>query len=88
MGCLQDIQPEMEKPAWQKNKKTPEERREEKAQSFRMAFEASDMEGTGRVKLSDLKDYMGVTLNTIKKYIDESQEFKRENGMAVRVSKT
>ena len=52
------------------------------------AFEASDMENTGKVKLSDLVDYMGVTLNTVKKYVDESKSLKRENGMAVNVSKT
>lgn len=87
IGSLKDIQPDEEKPSWQKKKKTPEERKNEKDSSLRTAFEANDMDGKGRVKLSELKDYMGVTLNTIKKYVDESKEFKREDGMAVRVSK-
>lgn len=87
VGCLKDIQPDAEKPIWQKNKKTPQERKEEKENSLKTAFEANDMDGTGKVKLSDLKDYMGVTLNTVKKYVDVSKEFKRENGMAVKVSK-
>ena len=86
-GCLNDIQPENERPAWQKKKKTPEERKQEKEESLLMAFEASDMEGKGQVKLSDLVDYMGVTINTVKKYVDASKDFRRENGMVVKVSK-
>lgn len=86
-GVLGDIQPEEDLPAWRKKQKTPEERKQEKEASLMAAFEASDMEGTGAVKLSDLVDYMGITLNTVKKYVDESKNFKRENGMAVKVSK-
>lgn len=87
VGSLKDIQPDAELPPWKKKQKTPEERKQEKEASLMAAFEASDIEGKGRVKLSDLKDYMGVTLNTIKKYVDESKELKRENAMAVKVSK-
>lgn len=87
VGSLKDIQPEEEKPAWQRRQKTPEERKQEKEDSLMEAFEASDLEGNGAVKLSDLVDYMGVTLNTVKKYVDRSQNLKRENGMAVKVSK-
>lgn len=86
-GCLGDVQPEDEKPVWQKKKKTPEMRKKEKDASLWMAFEANDMEGTGQVKLSDLSEHMGVSVNTVKKYVDESKEFKRENGMVSKVSK-
>lgn len=86
-GCLNDIQPEDERPAWQKKKKTPEERKQEKEESLLTAFEASDMDGKGQVKLSDLVDYMGVTINTVKKYVDASKDLRRENGMVVKVSK-
>lgn len=88
VGSLKDVQVENEQPSWKQKKKTPEERKAEKEESFRIAFEANDVEGTRRVKLSDLKDYMGVTLNTVKKYVDETKGFKREDGVAVRVSKT
>ncbi len=84
---LFDIQPEAEKPVWQKKKKSPGEKKKEKEDSLRVAFEANDLEGTGQVKLSDLTEHMGVTVNTAKKYIDESEEFCRENGMVSRVSK-
>lgn len=86
-GVLKDISTE-ENPPWQKMKKTPKERKQEKEKSLMTAFETSDMDGKGQVKLSDLADYMGVTLNTIKKYVDESKHLKRENGLAVKVSKT
>ena len=39
------------------------------------------------MKLSDLSEHMGVAVNTVKKYVDESKEFKRENGMVVRCQK-
>ena len=82
-----DVQAEEEKPVWQKKKKTPEMRKKEKDAGLWMAFEANDMEGTGQVKLSDLSEHMGVSVNTVKKYVDESKEFKRENGMVSKVSK-
>lgn len=88
-GTLGDIQPETEKkPAWQQKKKSPADRKKEKEDSLRTAFEANDMEGTGNVKLSDLSEYMGISVNTVKKRVDESKEFQRENGMVSRCQKT
>ena len=88
IGTLGDLEPEENRAPWQKKKKDPEERKKEKADGLRTAFEANDLEGTGKVKLSDLSGHMGVAVNTVKKYVDESKEFKRENGMVSRVSKT
>ncbi|MFR3946766.1 MAG: hypothetical protein ACLTZM_06465 [Ruminococcus sp.] len=62
-------------------------KKKDKEDSLRLAFEANDMDGNGSVKISDLVTYMGVTLNTVKKYVDSSKEFKRENGMIFKVSK-
>ena len=87
VGSLKDLQLEDDKPAWQKKQKSPEERKKDKEDSLRLAFEANDMDGNGSVKISDLVTYMGVTLNTVKKYVDSSKEFKRENGMIFKVSK-
>lgn len=87
IGTLGDLEPEESRPAWQKKKKSPAERKKEKDDSLRTAFEANDLEGTGKVKLSDLSEHMGVAVNTVKKYVDESKEFKRENGLVSRVSK-
>lgn len=87
IGVLKDIQPEAEKAYWQKKKKSPQERKKEKEESLRFAFEANDIDGTDCVKLSDLSKHMGVAINTVKKYVDESKEFKRENGMVSRCQK-
>lgn len=87
VGVLSDIEPDTDRPAWQKRKKTPQERKKERDVSLKMAFEANDLEGTGKIKISDLGEYMGVTLNTVKKYVDESKEFRRENGMVSKCQK-
>lgn len=87
VGVLKDIQPEAEKAQWQKKKKSPQERKKEKEESLRTAFEANDMDGTGSVKLSDLSEHMGVAINTVKKYVDESKEFRRASGMVSRCQK-
>ena len=87
VGSLGDIKPEESKPAWQKKKKTSQERKEEKEQSLEMAFEACDMESTGSVKLSEISEYLGISLNTAKKYIDNSKTFQRDNGTVSKVSK-
>ena len=87
IGSLKDLKLEDDKPAWQKKQKSSEERKKDKEDSLRLAFEANDMDGNGSVKISDLVTYMGVTLNTVKKYVDSSKEFKRENGMIFKVSK-
>lgn len=87
VGVLGDIEPDTDKVPWQKKKKTPEERKKEKQESLRIAFEANDMDGLGKVPLSTLVTHMGVTLNTVKNYIKESEDYKHENGMAVRTVK-
>lgn len=86
VGSLSDLQADAEKPAWQKKQKTPQERKKEKNDSLKAAFDASDLEGKGRVKMSDLMEYMGVTINTVKKYVDNSKDFKREDGTVIKVS--
>ena len=78
MGILGDIQPEAERPAWQKKKKTPEERKKEKEQSLLIAFDAADKNESGAAKISDLADIMGISLNTAKKYVDASKVLKRD----------
>lgn len=84
-GVLGDIKPEGEEPAWKKKQKgSAANRKKVNEDSLRIAFEALDMDSTGSVKMADLAEYMGVTLNTIKKRIDESENFKRDKGMVVK----
>lgn len=88
IGILADSNPDGSGTSWKDTtkRKTPEEKRNEKKDSLRKAFEANDLNQEGAVKLSDISEYMGVSINTAKKYVDESEEFHREkNGMVVRV---
>ncbi len=84
-GILMDSPPDGEGKSYKTaKKKTPEEKKTEKNEELRKAFEASDLNNEGKVKLSDISEYMSVSVNTIKKYVDESKEFRRENGMVVK----
>ncbi len=84
-GILMDSTPDGEGKSYKAaKKKTPEEKKTEKNEELRKAFEASDLNNEGKVKLSDISEYMSVSVNTIKKYVDESKEFRRENGMVVK----
>ena len=88
-GALKDIQTEAEQPPWQKKGKlkSPAEKKKENLEKLKEAFEQSDMDGTGKVKMSDIGEYMNITVNTVKKYVDESKEFRRDNGMVSRCQK-
>ena len=63
VGCLKDLQTEVDKvPAWQQKKqKTPDERKKEKDDSLRIAFEANDLEKT--TKATPTKDIIAPTTN-------------------------
>lgn len=79
-GGLQDIQPENDKTGWKrdiKTAKTPEERKIERANKLEIAFEGCQRDGQATVK--ELVKQMGVAINTVKNYIDESDEFVRDN---------
>lgn len=86
-GALGDIQPQDEKPPWQKKKKSPEDTWKDKENELRMHFGFCDKDGTGRVKLSDLCDSMGGKApNTVKNYIKRlPKEFKNENGIVIKL---
>lgn len=86
VGSLKDIQLDVDKAASKKTK-TPAEKKREKEEKLMLAFEACDLDSDGKVKLTDLAEYMGVSLNTVKNYVDESRKLNRESGMAVKTVK-
>ena len=86
VGSLKDIQLDVEKAAAKKTK-TPAEKKREKEEKLMLAFEACDMDGDGKVKLTDLAEYMELSLNTVKNYVDESRKLNRESGTAVKTVK-
>jgi RecA-family ATPase len=65
---------------WKQNfskKKTPKERAEERKNALETAYEACSMDG--KVTLSDIAEYMGVSEKTVKRRVDESPFFWRDN---------
>lgn len=91
IGTLKDVQAEDNKPFWQKAKKDPEERKVEKTtmkmQKLENAFYMCNLDESDKVRIKDIAEFLNVTVNTAKGYIDLSEDFERENGMCVRVSK-
>lgn len=75
-GCLNNIEPDSEKPPWQKamEKRKPKEKKLEiRKAALETAFEACKI--GGEVTLKDLAEYMGVTEKTIRNHVKEHQSF-------------
>lgn len=65
---------------WKQNfskKKTPKERAEDRKNALETAYEACSIDG--KVTLADMAKYMGVSEKTVKRRIDESPVFWRDN---------
>ena len=78
VGVLEDIQPEDEKPNWQKAKearKSPEDKKKERLAAFEMAFSALN-DGKKPVTLDGLSEYLGVTNKTVRNRIKEHGKFE------------
>ncbi len=74
---LEDLQPESEKPAWQKSKaktKSPEDKKKERKEALETAYSALD-EGEG-VTASELAEYLGVSKRTVWNHIKEHGGFE------------
>ena len=81
VGSLQDIQPEDEKPAWQKameKRKSPEQKKKERKQSIETAFEACGIDEV--VTVQAMAEYMGTSEKTIRNRLKEHGGFIIEEG--------
>lgn len=86
-GVLSDLNPDEEAPIWQKNlaksgkrKKTPEQRKQERAQEFEEAFNVCESMETP-VTVKALAEYMNLTDDTIRKRREEvSEKFWIDSG--------
>lgn len=81
IGILNDLEPEAEKPNWQKNfkkKKNPEDTKKERKESLETAFDACGIDGN--VTLTGLAEYMGVTEKTVRNRIKEHGGFWIDEG--------
>lgn len=75
-GVLADIDPDGETLAWQRNfkkKKSPDDRKKDRKESIETAFEACGIEG--KVTVSALAEYMGVTEKTVRNRLKEHGGF-------------
>ena len=71
-GALKDIDPESEKPPWQKamDKRKPKEKKlEERKEAFELAYEACKIEGS--VKVDAVAEFLGVTEKTVRNRVKE-----------------
>ena len=83
-GVLGDIQPDAEKPSWQKNfkkKRTPEEAKKDRMNSLEEQYESlkSFNEG-GKVTIKELAESMGTTEKTVRNRIKEHGGFWIDEG--------
>lgn len=83
-GALGDIQPDAEKPAWQKNfkkKRTPEEAKKDRMNSLEEQYESlKSFNEDGKVTVKDLAESMGTTEKTVRNRIKEHGGFWIDEG--------
>lgn len=84
-GVLNDIDPDDNKPQWQKAKdarKSPEEKKKERMNALEIAYEALKIDG--EVTIKSLEEYFTLSTNAVRKRVDEHPDFTREGGVVIR----
>ncbi len=83
---LKDLEPEGDKPPWQKNtggkKKSPKDKRKEQNEALESAYEACSIDEV--VTLESLAEFLGVTDRTVRNRIKNHKGFDIENGEVTR----
>lgn len=80
-GALRDIEPDGDRPPWQKNfgkKKSPKDRKQDRKGSVETAYEACGIDG--EVTVDALAEYMGVTEKTVRNRLKEHGGFWIDEG--------
>lgn len=80
-GCLKDVEPDGEKPPWQKamEKRKPKAKKsQDRKAAFETAYEACKI--NGEVTLKDMAEYMGKDERTVRRYVNASENFSCNNG--------
>lgn len=89
VGCLKDIQPDAEKPAWQKgvakNKKNAQERKTDRRKALEEAIDGSNFGETPSV--ADVAEYLGISERTVRDRIKEHGGYTIEDGIVHRKAK-
>lgn len=86
-GVLEAVSPDSEDGgrSWKRNfaqKKSPDERADERAKGIEAAFEACKFDG--EVSVSDMAEYMGVSEKTARRRLKEHGEYTIDEGIVVR----
>lgn len=79
--ALRDIEPDGDRPPWQKNlskKKSPQDRKKDRKGSIETAYEACGIDG--EVTVDALAEYMGVTEKTVRNRLKEHGGFWIDEG--------
>lgn len=81
-GVLKDAKADIDAPYINnfKNKRPPEEVKEERMESLETAFSACNMDG-GKVPISELAEYLGKSEKTVRRYLKDHKDFWVEDGM-------
>lgn len=82
VGCLRDIHPDTDKPAWQKamdGRKTKEQKKEERLIALETAFESSNFGEEPALK--DLASFMGVSERSVRERIKEHGGYEIKGGV-------
>jgi RecA-family ATPase len=85
VGSLKDIDPEGDKPVWQKNfpkKKSPEERNKEQKASLETAIEACGIDE--KITVEALAEYMAISEKTVRRRIKEHGKYVVVDGEIVK----
>lgn len=89
VGSLKDIQPDDDKPAWQKgaakNKKNAQERKTDRRKALEEAIDGSNFGDTPSV--SDVAEYLGISERTVRDRIKEHGGYTIEDGIVHRKAK-
>lgn len=84
-GALEDIQPEEEKPSWQRameKRKAPAEKKKERKNAVETAYEACGI--NEKVTVQDLSEFMGVSEKTVRNRLKEHGGFEINESVVTR----
>ena len=85
-GALQDIQPEEQKPPWQKgaekNKKNSQDRKEDRRKALEAAIEGSNFGEIPTIK--EVAEFLGISERTVRDRIKEHGGYTIENGSVLK----
>ena len=81
-GELEKLTPDCDKAPWQKSQDARHKKKEERKQQLENAYNACLI--NGQVMVSDIADYLDITDKTVRRYINELDDFVIEKGVVTK----